>query len=338
LAFDGPIVSAVRKPLAAASCLTLLLSKPAIAQTPATSTGGPPFSVAIERDEQAVSCPDLAWFSAHIASHAGKVGHAGSFKLALSRRGEAWQAKIQRAEPSNDASVAERNLEDRSSSCEPLAEAAALTIAILADDLAQRAAPGAAAKLPAPQGASQPPPDASEIPKSPRKKRGSKVWVGAGGGAAMSFISPMAPLLGFGLALDSLYLSSGLRVMVTTEQSFELPPGHVVVQAWLATAFSCLRAAGGAFGAALCGTLDASMLRASAEGFDQGTPSRRTYGAVGLEAHPSWYLSDSYRISAALGLLLPFTRESFSVNGRGVAYIPPQLNWRVLVFSEIGAF
>jgi hypothetical protein len=315
----------------------LLLSKLAIAQTPATLGRAPPFSVAVEREEQAVSCPDLDWFTAHIASHAGKVGHAGSFKVTLSRHGEAWQATIQRSEPSG-ASAAARVLQDRSSACEPLAEAAALTIAILADDTAQRAESPAAAQPRSEKAARAQQQDVPETPKSPERNHGSKVWVGAGGGAAMSFISPIAPLLGFGIAVDSLHLSNGLRVMLTTQQKFELPPGHVVVQAWLATAFSCLRAAGGGFGAALCGTLDASMLRASADGFDDGTPSRRSYGAAGLEAHPSWYLSDSYRISAALGLLVPFTRESFSVNGRGVAYIPPQLNWRILVFSEIGAF
>ena len=57
-----------------------------------------------------------------------------------------------------------------------------------------------------------------------------------------------------------------------------------------------------------------------------------------MEAQPTWNVSDGYRISVVLGALLPFTRESFSVVGRGVAYVPPQLNWRILVFSEIGAF
>jgi hypothetical protein len=99
-----------------------------------------------------------------------------------------------------------------------------------------------------------------------------------------------------------------------------------------------LRLPQGRLGAALCVTADASQLRASAEGFDQGKPSTRTYGAVGLEAQPTWQISDGYRLSAAVSALLPFVRESFSVTGRGVAYEPPSINWRLLVLSEIGAF
>jgi hypothetical protein len=57
-----------------------------------------------------------------------------------------------------------------------------------------------------------------------------------------------------------------------------------------------------------------------------------------LEAQPSWYLSDIVRLSAALAAVAPVNRESFSVTGRGMAYDPPPLNWRVLLISEIGIF
>ena len=312
----------------------MLLSKLALAQTPAESSvsSAPPFSVAIEKDELAVSCPEQPWFSERIASHAGEAGYAGSFRLTLSKRSGTWYAKIQRWEQDRSTPVAERVLQDRSTACEPLAEAAALTIAILADDYAQRAEPSPAPPVvprakPVPRVVAPPPPDER-----------SKVWVGAGGGAAMSFISPLSPILGFSAALDSGSFQNGLRLMLTTEQKFGLDPGHVVVQAWLLTLLSCVRFSQGRFGMALCGALDGSMVRASAEGFEDGKPSTRKYGAAGLEAQPSWNLLRRYRISAALGALVPFTRESFSVSGKGVAYVPPQLNWRILVFSEIGAF
>jgi hypothetical protein len=317
----------------------LLISVPARAQ----AAGAPelamasPFNVTVERDGQAVSCPDLNWFEAHIAAHAGKAGHAGHFKIALSKRSDVWQASIRGSEQSGSARSAERILEDRSPTCEPLAEAVALTIAILAEDTATHTEPESPDQA-RPDASDEPPSLVVETPKMLDENPRSTVWVGAGGGVAMSFIAPVAPLLGFGVSLDSAKLSAGLRAMLTTEQKFELAPGHVVVQAWLGTLFSCMRTAGSHFGAALCGTFDLALLRASAEGFDDGQPSRRHYGAAGLELHPSWYATGSYRISAALGLLLPFTRESFSVIGRGVAYMPPALNWRVLVFSEIGAF
>lgn len=295
------------------------------------------FSLEIEREDTAVSCPDSDWFDTRIASHAGRAGHAGTFRLTLTRRGEVWHARIQRWERNKSSIATERNLQDRSSACAPLAEAAALTIAILADDVAQHAEPTPAEPSAEPASVAAP----MITPKGEgysEPERSSRVWVGAGGGLTAAWISPLAPALGFSGAVDSGSLRFGLRLMMTTEQKFELSPGSVFVQAWLGTAFSCLRLTQGRFGSGLCAAVDLGMLRASAEGFAQGEPSSRSYQAVGLEAQPSWNVSDGYRISMALGALLPFTRESFSVIGRGVAYVPPQLNWRILVFSEIGAF
>lgn len=308
--------------------------------TAAPASGAPEassFSLEIEREDTAVSCPDSDWFETRIASHAGRAGHAGTFRLTLTRRGEVWHARIQRWERNKSAIATERNLQDRSSGCAPLAEAAALTIAILADDVAQHTEPAPVEPTVEPAPAAAP----TITPKDDERaepSRASRVWVGAGGGLTAAWISQLAPALGFSGAVDSTNLRFGLRAMMTTEQKFELSPGSVFVQAWLATAFSCLRLTQGRFGSGLCVAADGGMLRASAEGFAQGEPSSRSYQAVGLEAQPSWNVSDGYRISMALGALLPFTRESFSVIGRGVAYVPPQLNWRILVFSEIGAF
>ncbi len=315
----------------------LLISKLTAAQPAplAEATSEPRFSVSLETDERAAGCPDQAWFEGRIASHSGQAGHAGRYRIVLSRRGEAWHARIQRLEGDRDTPASERVLQDRSTACEPLAEAAALTVALLAEDFAQKAEVTAPKPAVAPRERAQ---DPVEEPADQNERGSTKVWVGAGGGAALSWISPAAPVLGFGLAVDSPHLRQGVRLMLTTEQQFELPPGRVFVQAWLASAFTCLQVEPGRFGAALCAALDGSMLRASAEGFDEGRPSTRFYGAAGIEAQPSWFISDSYRLSAALSALLPFTRESFSVSGRGVAYVPPSVNWRVLLISELGAF
>ncbi|HKY40297.1 MAG TPA: hypothetical protein VJN18_30390 [Polyangiaceae bacterium] len=316
----------------------LLISKLTAAQPAATAEAASEqrFSVALETDERAASCPDQAWFEGRIASYSGQAGHAGRYRIVLSRRGEAWHARIQRLEGDRETPASERVLQDRSTACEPLAEAAALTVALLAEDFAQKEEEVAAPEPAAPPSTRAP--DPVEVPADPNERSSYSVWVGAGGGAALSWISPAAPVLGFGLALDSLHLRQGVRLMLTTEQQFELAPGRVFVQAWLASAFSCLQVEPGRFGAALCATLDGSMLRASAEGFDEGRPSTRFYGGAGIEVQPSWFISDSYRLSAAFSALLPFKRESFSVSGRGVAYVPPSVNWRVLLISELGAF
>lgn len=308
------------------SCFLLLVSRLAYA---APSAEAPELELSIEKEELAASCPEQAWFREHVRSHAGEVGQAGTFTVRLGKRGDQWEASITRT----DVEAAERVLRDRSPSCQPLAEAVAITLAILADDVATHAEPTPAPPPPAPL----PVPKTEPTPAAPEKDR-HLLWVGAGGGAALSWISPLAPVLGFALGLETPHTRHGVRLMLTTEQKFELVPGRVVVQAWLGSAFSCVQHSFRHLGAAVCAAFDASMLRASAEGFDDGRPSSRSYEALGLEAQPSWYISDSYRLSAVVGMLVPFSRESFSVVNRGVAYVPPSLNWRVLVFSEIGTF
>lgn len=292
--------------------------------------------IELARDDSAASCPDQAWFREQVASHAGASGQAGRFKLWLGRDADGWHAVIQRYEPGAEAQpAAERKLSDRSTACQPLAEAVAITVAILADDYVQHrpAPPPEAPRKPTPV------PRAADVaPPAPPRHNGVRAWVGAGGGAAVSWISPTAPVLGFSVSLDSPYLRQSMRVMLTTEQKFELEPGRVVVQAWLATLLSCARFAGRNLGTAICAAFDASMLRASAQGFPDAKSSSRPYEAVGVELQPSWMISGSYGITAVLGVLMPFTQESFSVTGRGVAYLPPPLNWRVLLFSELGAF
>lgn len=329
--------STARRRLVPRVSFGLLVSRLALAQSPAVEAPklarADLLSLTVEREEAAHACPDVSWFRSRVAAHAGVRGQAGDFTVALARRGELWQAKISRRVLENADARLERTLQDRSPTCEPLAEAIAITLAILGEDVAERVASEP------PQAISPPPPLVLEAPRSPPPRAPRpRVWVGAGGGAALAWISPLAPVLGFAIAVETSHTRHGVRFMLTTEQKFELVPGRVVVQAWLGTAFSCAQLSGKRFGAALCATFDASMLRASAEGFDDGRPSSRAYEALGLEAQPSWYIADRYRLSAVLAALAPFTRESFSVTGRGVAYVPPAHNFRVLLISEIGTF
>lgn len=292
--------------------------------------------VELERDPSATSCPDLPWFQAEIASHLHGAKASGDFAIELSKPAGYWQAIIQIRAHADGAAPTTRALNDRSASCEPLSQAAAITIAILAEDHAQQPqaqAPSAAlAEAPAPK---QP----ALAPASPRSgERALSLWVGGGGGLTIGWIAPTAPALGFNAALESPHWRSALRLMLTTEQTFDVDPGRVIVQGWLVTLLTCARATSGQLGGALCAALDAAMLRASGQGYAEATPATRGYGAVGLELQPSWTLAGRYRISAAFGGMLPFTQQSFSVSGVGVAYIPPPLNWRTLLLLELGAF
>jgi len=321
--------------LSGALC-TLLFGKLSLAQT--VDSASSRFSLEVERSRSALRCPDLTWFLARVASHPGRSGQAGKFKVTLERRGGTWRARIQSWEPGNESlPPAERVLQDRSTACEPLAEAVSVTIAILAEDVAAKQAPLVTPEEPAAPAAPEPPPRSEPPPAEPAEPD-FRVWIGAGGGAAAAWISPLTPLFGASVAFDSKRFRQAVRVMLTTPQNFDLYPGRIVVQAWLASMLSCLRLTGGDTGAALCATFDAGMLNGRAEGFAESKPSTQSYEAVGLELLTSVKIADRLRLSSAFAGLVPFTRESFSVTGLGVAYVPPSLNGRVLIFLEMGTF
>lgn len=298
----------------------------------AGETGAEAIAIDVRRDESAEDCPDSSWFRGRLAEQRGETQQRGDFTVSLSRKGDTFRATIQRWQD-GERIAAERVLADRSTSCAPIAEAVAVTLAILAEDFAREQA-RAPEPPPAPKVVS-PPAQPAPVPPPPSSIR---LWVGAGAGAYGAFISPAAPAFALGIALDSRSLRQGLRGSFTMPQRFELGPGRVVVQAWLITMLSCVRLARGTAGLALCAAFDAGQLRGTSEGFTDTSPGMRSYEALGLELQPSWNFAERGRISAVLGGLLPFTRESFSVTGLGAAYVPPAVGWRALFFSELAVF
>lgn len=310
-------------------CLTLLSTKPSLAQTTAAPAEPVALRVSVHETEAAQACPDESWFEARVASHASRTGVAGNYNIDLSRDEHGWHATITRSTAGTPEPA--RTLDDRGTSCGPLAEAAALTVAMLADSTASQAQPS-------PPPAARPQPARPVAPPTKEPSRPPRVFAGVGGGGALGLIAPFAPLFGVGLGLDTRYVSPGFRLMMTSQHRFALDPGSVTAQAWLATAYVCLHPSRTELSVAACATADAGVLHGAAEGFEQVVPSSRPHEAFGAEARGSWYLADSYRLSLSLGATIPVTRESFSVAGLGVAYVPPEVNWRALLFCEVGVF
>jgi hypothetical protein len=304
----------------------------------AQETGAQAIAIDVRRDESAAECPDSSWFQARLQEQRGEAQQSGDFTVSLSRKGDTFRATIQRWQE-GERVAAERVLADRSATCAPLAEAVAVTLAILAEDFAREQAR-------APEPPPPPPPEivtaeAAPAPApapAPPPPPAIRLWGGVGAGGFGAFISPLAPAFALGATLDSRSLRQGLRGSFTLPQRFELGPGRVVVQAWLITMLSCVRLARGTAGLALCAAFDAGQLSGTSEGFADTSPGMRSYEALGLELQPSWNFAERGRISAVLGGLLPFTRESFSVTGLGAAYVPPAVGWRALVLSELAVF
>lgn len=329
------VVRVVWKPAARArqllcgGCLTLLLTKPTLAQIAATSVEEP-LRLQVEKSEAARACPSAEWFEARVLAHTPATGIAGNYSIDLSRtEQQRWRARIVRL-AADGSTLAERVLEDSGPSCVPLAEASALTVAILADSTASTVQ-----LAPPPEPKPEPPrPAPVVVPAEEPPLRG---FAGVGAGLSTGMIAPLAPMFGIGLGLDTRYLSPGFRLMMTTKQHFDLGPGSATVQAWIASASVCLHPALSRLSPALCATADAGVLHGSAEGFDDVRPSSRPHEAFGLEARGTWY-ADGYRLSASLGGALPVSRESFSVAGLGTAYVPPALSFQAQLFCEIGIF
>lgn len=285
------------------------------------------FSLQVERQQGAETCPALAWFSEQVALHTPSGQLMGSFLVRLSRSDRDYRAEIQLA---GSARTVRRVIEDSGPSCEPLARAVALTLAMLAESTAREVA------------ASQSSAGTERSPGSTtatgRATQPMRMWVAAGAGATGGWISPAAAAFGAGFALETERLRLSLRALLTSEQHFALPPGEIAVQGWLISLQACPRIARGRLEFALCGVFDAGLLRASAQGFEAAAPNRRAYAALGIEAMPGLLVLEGVRAAMHAGLLLPVQRESFSVTGRGRAYLPPAVNWRIMLLTELRVF
>lgn len=218
-----------------------------------------------------------------------------------------------------------RALEYPSSTCRAMAEAVALTIAVLVDP--DFVPPDDTKPSDDTEPPTAPPPAAPQPPSAdakPALERGS--WDTSllfGGGLTAGVVSNAAPVfvLGGGLAVGR--FSVHLTGMGVPPQHFDVSPGAVDV--WFAAAsltgcFSPLRASSWQVGG--CTGVSGGALRGSGSGVRDASDALRPWLAADVHVLALGSFRGAIGWFARIGAVVPFERASFAIAGAGIAYEP----------------
>jgi hypothetical protein len=297
--------------------------------------------VQVARGAGAEACPDGAALNERVRALRGAGAEPASeaYAVAFAREPDGFAASIRAP------GGAERVLRDRSDSCAGLAQATAVTLALLLDpaararvpdsDPAEPSQPGSAAQstapapLPAPRAAVALPPasdrsardraaDAADgATRAPDRVRGSLALGGAG---LVGVVRIVSPALAAEVGIEAGGLHAGLGALWAPPQTIDLAPGTVREWMWSGIARVCAplwRAP--MLGLAGCSGLHLSALHAEARGYTRDGGATRHGIALPLELALS---SPPAAFGWELGVaaLLPLRRDDFRVDGAGVAY------------------
>jgi hypothetical protein len=282
--------------------------------------------LSVERGPGAEDCPDAATLAARIASIRGRAAaesHA-TYEVGFSHTADTFTSVIHGG--ANGES--QRVLEGRGASCVALAQATAVTLALLFDSEVDTTP----SEPPKPEKPAPAPPAKEELPLADPilidvREHGPRIdsTLSLGIAGLVGVLRPLSPALTGELGLQVGSWRMGLGVIWNPPQSVTLDPGLVRESLLGGTARTCLalaRASGWRFDA--CTGLLAGAATAEAQGFTRNERRVRTWLAVPFELSLAqlsgpvgWEVS-----AAALGSLV---HEDFSIDGLGPAYESPRV-------------
>lgn len=295
-----------------------LPARPARAEPPGAA---PLPGLVVRRGEGASSCPDAPALAAAVAA---QMGHP-----ALDPAAPAWrpsiEVRVDRAPGGFSATVfqagRERHLDDPGPACAALADALAVTIAILLDPDANPALPPARAAAPPP---AQPP----ALPAAPPERPPPRLALGVEGlftygllGAAAR--PAIAPLLEIRVA-GPIWIAPAL--LVAPARSIDFPPGTVDVSLTAGSLRLCGTVLGAVDGPSLSACLEPGLgaLRGSGHGYASDDAGTRLWASLGVGLVARGPIVRPFGWFAhASGFALLGHPEQFDVRGvPGIAYDP----------------
>jgi hypothetical protein len=319
-------------PAAALACAATLALAPAAAQPAAREL--PP--LVVQRAPAASDCPDAAALALRVEKLAGKpafvakadAGGAPAFEVQILKSEEGYTAIVLAAGKS-------RQIADAGPTCASLADALALTLAILVDaDEPPPAAP------PAPPPPPPPPPVATFVPRPlppPPERAAPRLLVGPSVGLSEGLSGSLVPVLALSAearAAGPLSFRAGFTWMPSRD--FALAPGHVEVQLLYGEVAAC---AGtwrflGATHLGLCAQLNAGGLRGKGVGYRTTTEVVRPWTSFGLTGLVDVPVVGPLYWSSRLSAFVVAPLEAFDIRGIGVAFDPSPVG--VLVGTGVG--
>lgn len=306
--------------------------------------------ISVERSPRAMGCPDSADLEAAVAKQRAGPTKAGAperdpgerIEVRIARDDEGYEALI-------DAPRGLRRIRDPGPSCDGLAAALAVTVALILDEIEREAGEEAGegfasgdAPAAEPEEAPAPPARVAPRPSAPRDASArlppSRRETPAGEEGAVSFHLLAGPSLGLLTPLSLAALGEieirlggrlsfgvGLAWLPTRTIAFPAaayPEGEVDVSLAAGIGRACLRAAGSATASLdLCAMPAAGALRGEGRNYRSSRGASEPWVALGAGAVAAGRLAGSLGWSGRLGVFVPLARPAFTVTSTsGSAY------------------
>ena len=274
--------------------------------------------LAVERQLGAEGCPDVDALTSRVERIRGRAADdvKGGYQITFAHDADAFSATIR----SGPDGTGVRTLQDQGATCAALAQATAVTLALLLDS----DAPPPDQPTPPP-----PPPSPPPAPKTPAAPVAAVViperspvfaTLALGGAALVGVIQPVAPALSGEAGVGIARWHMGLGALIGLPQDISLGPGtvresllsgfaRICYAPWRDDSFAIDACSGGYFG----------RLAAEGRNYTNNTQQIRTWVAAPFE------VAATYRIGAigvqlAATALVPVQRQNFSIEHLGVAY------------------
>ena len=291
----------------------------------------------VERAPGAEDCADATNLGERIARIRGRADTPKNshYEVHFSRAADTFSASIH----SGPNGEGQRVLSGRGPTCAPLAQATAVTLALLFDSDEASAtkvepAPPAPAAMPRPASSPRVQPPPPSAPRSRERLRGTLAL----GAAGLGFVlRPLSPAFVAEVGLNVGRFRAGLGALWVPTQSLTLDPGHVDESLLAGTARACLSLARShqkRLEFDVCSGLFVGAVKARAVGFTSNEQATRSWLAVPLElsvadlsGRVGWELS-----ATALGSLV---HHDFRVEGLGVPYGSPRVG-AMLTLRAVG--
>jgi hypothetical protein len=309
---------------------------PAAPAAPA-ALGGATLQVA--RGEGASDCPDEVELIRRVASHRSVAPGAPppgasqrqNIDVQLLREDGGYVAHVKVSGSGRGV----RTLRSGGDRCEGLAEALAVSLALMLDEEASPERPSLAASsapLPIASGPASAAP--ASAPEGPARRREGAGQGSAGGGGRLGLSLRVGGALDAGLVVSSgERLALGLSATWVAPRAVSHPPGAVDVSLWFLTARACARLLGspGAPSGLLCVLGSAGVLGGDGHGYAPDQQVRRPWFALGGAALVEGRLRGPIGWALEGRALAPLRKETFSVDGvPGLAYDPSPLGAQAL--------
>lgn len=282
---------------------------------------GPKLSVT--RDPGAEDCPDADGLAADLArlGGGGEVTSAFSYSVAFSHTQEGLRASIR------GSAGSARVLEDRGPRCRALAQATAITLALLRDSDAREldSSPTAPATETIVTQPPAPPPVPSEVHDEQEPSRGPEWIVSVGGAGLFGVVRPVAPAFTVeaGAAFARARVQLGALWMMP--QTLPLAPGSLretLVSGFVRPCLTTLR--GALLRLDLCAGVHVGRIQTEARGYTDNRTASALWLTLPAELALA-YTAQHYWLELGASALIRLKSTDFAVDGLGVAYSSPPI-------------